>query len=204
MKKLFYPLGAVTLTAVLLLIVNLQSGATEDLDRYGQDVFGRMDFLLFFGFFGGEIFLATVSIAAILFLWFRRNNYVGMIIILLAVAGGNVLNKLIKTATERPRPGDQLAEAGYSFPSGHAMVSIIAAVVIIYLLTEKSGQTAVQIMLFSGALLLSALAGLSRLPDQAHYFSDVVGGWLLGYTYAVICLLIYEVIMKRRTVKKTM
>lgn len=196
MKKWFYPLAAVTFAAVVLLVINLDN-ELSGIDQFGSEFFGRLDFLLFFEFLGGEWFLATVSIAAVLYLWFRRNHYLGMLIVLLAVGGGNYLNKLIKTLTERPRP-DGLDE-GFSFPSGHAMVSMIAAIVIIYLITEKSGDAAGQALMFAVGILISILAGLSRLPDNAHYFTDVIGGWLLGYTYAILCLFVYEYLMKRRT-----
>ncbi|MFB1081432.1 phosphatase PAP2 family protein [Jeotgalibacillus sp. JSM ZJ347] len=196
MKKWFYPLAAVTFAAVVLLVINLDN-ELSGIDQIGSEFFSRLDFLLFFGFLGGEWFLATLSIAAVLYLWFRRNHYLGMLIVLLAVGGGNYLNKLIKTLTERPRP-DGLDE-GFSFPSGHAMVSMIAAIVIIYLITEKSGDAAGQALMFAVGILISILAGLSRLPDDAHYFTDVIGGWLLGYTYAILCLFVYEYLMKRRT-----
>ncbi|MDZ5713069.1 phosphatase PAP2 family protein [Jeotgalibacillus haloalkalitolerans] len=195
MKKWFYPLAAVTFAAAVLLVVNLDNGL-GDIDQFGTDFFSGLDFLLFFGFLGGEWFLATVSIAAVLYLWFRRNHYLGMLIVLLAVGGGNYLNKLIKTLTERQRPGG--LEDGFSFPSGHAMVSMIAAIVIIYLITEKSGDAAGQALMFAVGMLISVLAGLSRMPDEAHYFTDVIGGWLLGYTYAILCLVVYEYLMKRR------
>ncbi|WP_404408582.1 phosphatase PAP2 family protein [Jeotgalibacillus malaysiensis] len=195
MKKWFYPLAAVTFAAAVLLVINLDDGL-NGIDQFGAEFFSELDFLLFFGFLGGEWFLATISIAAVLYLWFRRNHYLGMMIVLLAVGGGNYLNKLIKTQTERPRP-DGLNE-GFSFPSGHAMVSMIAAIVIIYLITEKSGDAAGQALMLAVGILISVLAGLSRLPDEAHYFTDVIGGWLLGYTYAIFCLVVYEYLMKRR------
>ncbi|AJD90663.1 hypothetical protein JMA_13460 [Jeotgalibacillus malaysiensis] len=196
MKKWFYPLAAVTFAAVVLLVINLDDGLSG-IDQFGADFFDGLDFLLFFGFLGGEWFLATASIAAVLYLWFRRNHYLGMMIVLLAVGGGNYLNKLIKVLTERPRPDG--AEESFSFPSGHAMVSMIAAIVIIYLITEKSGDAAGQALMLAVGVLISILAGLSRLPDGAHYFTDVIGGWLLGYTYAILCLVVYEYLMKRRT-----
>lgn len=195
MKKWFYPLAAVTFAAAVLLVINLDDGLSG-IDQFGAEFFSELDFLLFFGFLGGEWFLAIVSIAAVLYLWFRRNHYLGMMIVLLAVGGGNYLNRLIKTLTERPRP-DGLEE-GFSFPSGHAMVSMIAAIVIIYLITEKSGDAAGQALMFAVGIFISILAGVSRLPEESHHFTDVIGGWLLGYTYAILCLVVYEHLMKRR------
>ncbi|WP_166786843.1 phosphatase PAP2 family protein [Jeotgalibacillus salarius] len=195
MKKWFYPLAAVTFAAAVLMIANFDNGLF-DIDQFGFEFFGGLDFLLFFRFLGEEWFLAIISIAAVLYLWFRRNHYLGMLIVLFAVGGGNYLNKFMQTLIERPRPGSQ--EDGFSFPSGHAMVTIIAAVVLIYLITEKSGDAAGQALMFAVGILISVLAGLSRLPEEAHYFTDVIGGWLLGYTYAIVCLLVYEYLMKRR------
>jgi len=201
MKKLFYPLAVITLLASILIIAGIQTNAVESIDQFGAKAFGNQTFLSFFGFLGAEVFLGTISILTVLFLWFRRNNYIGMVIVLLAVAGGNVLNKGIKSWVERERPVMGFSEHSYSFPSGHAMVSIVAAVVIIFLLTEQVAQHSTTILLFCAGIILSILTGLSRISDGAHYLSDVAGGWLIGYTYAILCLLLYEWLLKRRSLR---
>lgn len=201
MKKLFYPLGVVTLLASILMIAGIQTNAVKSIDEFGEKTFSDKAFLSFFDFIGTELFLGTISILTVLFLWFRRNNYIGMVIVLLAVAGGNVLNKGIKSWVERERPVMEAVEQSYSFPSGHAMVSLVAAIVIIFLLTEQVAKRGAAIMLFTAGVILSILTGLSRVSDGAHYFSDVAGGWLIGCTYAILCLLLYEWLLKRRTLR---
>ncbi|KIL45608.1 phosphatase PAP2 family protein [Jeotgalibacillus soli] len=201
MKILFYPLAAVTFIAVLLLMAGIQTDSVAMMDAWGRDLFGGFAFITVFEFFGSELFLGAAGIMTILFLWFRRKNYLGMVIVLAALAGGNVLNKGIKQWIERDRPLSSAGEVSFSFPSGHAMVSLIAVVVIFSLLTEDMEKGMVKIVLFMVGVSLSVLAGLSRVTDEAHYFSDVIGGWLLGYTYAIVCLLVYERLLKRRRTK---
>ncbi|PPA72401.1 phosphatase PAP2 family protein [Jeotgalibacillus proteolyticus] len=199
MRIYFYPLGAVTLLASILLITGVLSNSLGSIDGFGSRMIDGMNFLRFFSFIGTQGFLAAVSVLAVLFLWFRRNNYLGMILVLLAVGGGNMLNKGIKRWIERERPEAGLAEGSFSFPSGHAMVSLIAAIVIIFLITEQVTNRKSQLLMYAAGISLSILTGLSRLTAGAHFFTDVIGGWLIGYTYAILCLLLYEWFLKRRS-----
>ncbi|MGD7045211.1 phosphatase PAP2 family protein [Jeotgalibacillus proteolyticus] len=198
MKKVFFPLGVVTLLAALLLIGEIRSSSIIWIDEAGSRFFGSKDVFLLFEFLGSEWFLGSLSILAVLYLWFKHKNYFAMVIVLLAVAGGNVLSKVLKTWMERDRPVSGGIEETFSFPSGHAMVSLIAAVVIVYLVSAESLSRSKAAAAYSTGILFSILAGFSRLPEQAHYFSDVIGGWLIGYTYAVSCLLLYEWLLKKK------
>lgn len=103
---------------------------------------------------------------------------------LAAVAGGVALNQLLKGLFARPRPSlaePLLPESGYSFPSGHAMQSLILYGMLAYFLAVLAlrswrAKTAVVF----GLALLVILIGFSRLYLGVHYFSDVVAGFAAG------------------------
>lgn len=198
MKRYFYPLGAVTFCASLLVIAGILTDSVTRIDDFGEKMIAPLDFLRIFDFIGNQLFLGIVSILTVLFLWFRRNNYIGMVLLLIAVAGGNVLSKWIKNWIERDRPAAEHIPDSFGFPSGHAMVSLIAAIIIVFLISEQVFSRTKKVILYSIAITLSILTGLSRLASEAHYFTDVIGGWLLGFTYAIFCLLVYEWLLKRR------
>jgi membrane protein DedA with SNARE-associated domain/membrane-associated phospholipid phosphatase len=87
---------------------------------------------------------------------------------------------LAKAGVDRPRPVDGLVDAALSsFPSGHAAYSTtwVAAAFALPRMLGLGGRTA--LLLAAGAV--TAAAGLSRIYLRVHYWSDVAGGWGLGF-----------------------
>ena len=120
-------------------------------------------------------------LVAAFFAWGKRWLYLGTW--LAAVGGGAVLNQLLKTLFARPHPFFEhplLVESSYSFPSGHAMESLVAYGMLAYfavLALKSRGKRAAWV---GGAAVLVVLIGFSRLYLGAHYVSDVVGGFVAG------------------------
>ena len=84
-----------------------------------------------------------------------------------------------KAGVDRPRPAGPLTGATQSaFPSGHAAYATawIAAALVFTRRLGLVGYAA----LVSGAIVLAAAIGLSRIYLRVHYWSDVAGGWGLG------------------------
>lgn len=148
------------------------------------------------------LFVAALSL---FFIIYPKTRKVG-ICMLLAVAIGTVLgNGILKNLVGRSRPfTDQNSpiydwwlfvgaseKNSYSFPSGHVMV-IAAAIWSCYLINRKKG---ILVLL----CLLSFLMGLSRCYLMVHYFSDVVGGFLIGILSATIS---YQVIKKVKIIER--
>jgi len=87
----------------------------------------------------------------------------------------------IKLLIARPRPaGEHLTYAtGYSFPSGHSMLSLLFYGFAAYLLLS-SGRIKRKTTLVLTAALLILLIGISRVYLNVHYASDVLGGFIIG------------------------
>lgn len=104
------------------------------------------------------------------------------------------LNSLIKGLIERERPAGPwlIEETGFSFPSGHAMVSIIFYGLIGYLVwvNVRSGRKAAWLVPVLTVALIMCI-GLSRIYLGVHYPSDVLAGFaaggagLIGYIMAI-------------------
>ena len=134
--------------------------------------------------FGGAIFL---SIATVMLFLFIKNKKIGLSIIsnIVIIA---VLNQLLKRILQRPRPTEFriVEETGYSFPSGHSMVSMAFYGYLIYLIYRYIKNKYVKWILITILSILICLIGISRIYLGVHYTSDVLGGFLLSISYLVI------------------
>lgn len=168
----------------------------HDMEIFGEDYLltnmGEMNVLEPFSVIGTELVIGIATIALILFLWWVKKDYAGIITVVVLVAGSNVLNKAIKGWMERERPPFSHGEEGFSFPSGHAMVGIVFLLVIAYFISKEISTMGMKITIFTLAVILSLLAGFSRVAEQAHYPTDVAAGFLLGYSFFVLCIFLYE------------
>lgn len=109
------------------------------------------------------------------------------------LVGVVVLNQLLKFIVQRPRPdGFRLvAESGYSFPSGHSMVSMAFFGLLIWMIWRFHRRDAMRVVWCVVFGLVIVMVGVSRIYLGVHYASDVVAGfcvsimWLVLYTRVV-------------------
>lgn len=129
----------------------------------------------------------VVSALAVPFYWFVRRDRAGArtaLLVLAAFAGSGILVNLLKFLFGRTRPGI-FYDAGVSaflgptwdsairsFPSGHATTVAVAASLVVLLAPRW------QLPVLAGAVLV----GLSRLLVGYHFLSDVLAGFVLGWT----------------------
>ena len=134
--------------------------------------------------FGGAIFL---SIATVMLFLLIKNKKIGLSIISNIVII-TILNQLLKRILQRPRPTEFriVEETGYSFPSGHSMVSMAFYGYLIYLIYRYIKSKYVKWTLITILSILICLIGISRIYLGVHYTSDVLGGFLLSISYLVI------------------
>ncbi len=134
--------------------------------------------------FGGAIFL---SISTVMLFLLIKNKKIGLSIISNIVII-TVLNQLLKRILQRPRPTEFriVEETGYSFPSGHSMVSMAFYGYLIYLIYRYIKNKYVKWTLITILSILICLIGISRIYLGVHYTSDVLGGFLLSISYLVV------------------
>lgn len=82
----------------------------------------------------------------------------------------------------RPVVQDPISHApGYSFPSGHALnTMVVGAGAIVLGWHATRGRPWLRAALLGGATALVLLTGFDRVGLGVHYVSDVVGGWFIG------------------------
>jgi undecaprenyl-diphosphatase len=98
------------------------------------------------------------------------------------------LNAFAKVIFTRPRPIgiNLIEESGFSYPSGHSMVSMAYYGFIAYLIYKKQTNKLVKTIIIVALLLTILLVGFSRIYLGVHYLSDVIGGFLLSIIYLMI------------------
>ena len=122
------------------------------------------------------------------------------------LAGIYVLNEIIKHIVRRPRPDfpHLVFEQGYSFPSGHAMVSTAFYGFIVYLLyrywhTARDSGARGRNRRNRAAVLIPPVVMFTRVYLGVHYASDVCAGLLFAIAWLT---LFYVPAMKRTLLKR--
>jgi undecaprenyl-diphosphatase len=143
---------------------------------------------------GDKIGIGIVALLMLAWLLIRKRNYLGAAVLVLSIALGNEVSKLLKDLFVRPRPElEHLVQVkSYSFPSGHAMVGMVVYFMIAYLLIEGNRSKTTKLFIGCVAAILLLLIGASRIILHVHYPSDVLGGYALGFIWVSIWLFIYK------------
>ena len=130
------------------------------------------------------IFLVVLTILLIVFI--KNNNIRKYICANLIIS--TILNFGLKNIVRRARPDEFriIEESGYSFPSGHSMVSMAFYGLLIYLIYKKVNNKYLKNFLIILLSVIIFLIGLSRIYLGVHYTSDVLAGFLLGLSYLII------------------
>lgn len=149
--------------------------------------------------FGGAIFIILLTVILIAVI---KNKKIGLSI-LTNLAIITILNQLLKRILQRPRPTEYriIEESGYSFPSGHSMISMAFYGYLIYLIYKYVENKNVKWILISLLSILICLIGISRIYLGVHYTSDVLGGFLISISYLVIYISAVNNVFCRKEVK---
>jgi membrane-associated phospholipid phosphatase len=142
---------------------------------------------------GSSGVLWTVIGAAAIVLALRRQWRLAAYL-LVTGAGALVLDPVLKSLVGRLRPvvGHPIAHgSGNSFPSGHALGSIVCcgAILLVFLPAARGRWRPTLITVIA---VLVALIGISRILLGVHYLSDVLGAWALGITWLGLTAFAFE------------
>lgn len=149
-------------------------------------------FITLFHHLGETKFIFTVSIILCIIIWIRKKDYRLIGFVILSVGGGYGLYQLLKRVIERPRPDIVDQFSTFSFPSGHAVHGLLYLFTIAYVLNRFFTSNRASLIIWITAIFLTILIGVSRITEARHFASDVIAGWSLGYSWFMLCLLLYK------------
>ncbi|MED3727587.1 phosphatase PAP2 family protein [Priestia filamentosa] len=150
-------------------------------------------------FLGSAKAVIAISILIIILMLFNKKWWETLFFVV-AVLGSSLFNLLLKFIFQRTRPSIHplITETGYSFPSGHSMVSFVLYGMITYFLVLFYVKRFVKIITILFFSLLVLLIGISRIYLGVHYPSDVLAGFAVGGTWLIICLIVLKIILENR------
>jgi membrane-associated phospholipid phosphatase len=148
--------------------------------------------------------VAVTFVAAILLS--RKRQTAELQLLLLAAIGVQILTLGLKLGFERERPffSDPLAtESSYSFPSGHASVSLAVYGTLGYIAARHASTRRAQLAALGAAALLVLLIGFSRLYLGVHFLSDVIAGFSIGIAWVALCVVLLHLRLRLKARRQT-
>jgi undecaprenyl-diphosphatase len=148
---------------------------------------------------GSPIWLGILG-AAVAVVLLRRQQRILLLGWVSALVGGSVLDFALKHIFRRPRPffADPVASArGWSFPSGHAMGSLVVYGMLAYVIIKiwPGRRTRLVAPLVTAFVVL--IIGVTRLYLGVHYLSDVLAGYAAGFMWLAACISGVELVARR-------
>lgn len=154
---------------------------------------------------GSESFLIPFTILVGIILIFVFKDWLPALLFAGGTLISHLLNKWIKVIVARERPSifiEANAE-GFSFPSGHSMITMVCYGFLMYLLVKSVSSSNGKILIQISFSLLIFLVGVSRFFINVHYITDIIAGFTFGFLILLGLIYLFEIIQKRRLLKKS-
>ena len=116
-----------------------------------------------------------------------------------------MLNSILKQLFSRTRPDvvPHLREVvSSSFPSGHALTSAAVFLTLGALLMRIANGRLAKYYCMAIAMFVTFLVGMSRIFLGVHYPTDVVAGWLIGMSWALLCWMVERMLERRAGLRR--
>jgi membrane-associated phospholipid phosphatase len=174
-------------------LIRLDTAVADRLHAVALDHPGLVDLLTgISNVFDPITFRVIATAAAALLLWKRRRRLAAWTLV--TIWGAALLGLLLKLVVGRARPDlvDAVATApGRSFPSGHALTSMVGTAVLLLLVTPLVRRSWRPVVL-AVAVLIPLAVGFARIGLGVHYLSDVVAGEVLGLAWVIVTAAVFE------------
>jgi undecaprenyl-diphosphatase len=134
--------------------------------------------------------VVPLTVVIFCFLWWQRYRLEAKFFLLNAL-GGAVLSYVLKIVFNRPRPDlwpQLISETTFSYPSGHALGSMVLYGSLSYLLIRLYPRCSL-VWRLAGIFLIVAI-GFSRLYLGVHWPTDIIAGYGIGFLWITVCIVL--------------
>ena len=138
--------------------------------------------------------IALLIFGTLLYKKQRRNA----LLFAFGVGGAALANFILKLIFQRDRPSfweSIVIEHGYSFPSGHAMVSSALVLSLIVILWNTRWR--IPTIIVGGTI--AVMIALSRLYFGVHFPTDIIAGWSVSIIWVTIVTIVAKNIISKRS-----
>ena len=150
----------------------------------------------------GPVGMPIMAVAAILVLSLRRRSFTPVILIAAAGIGSLLMTLAGKDIIGRHRPplADAIPPFEYSpsFPSGHTLNATVIAGIVGYLIWLRRHAIAAKVASLAVPVVIAVVVGLTRILLGAHWFTDVLAGWLLGAGWLALVVTAHRLYLTAR------
>lgn len=147
---------------------------------------------IFITYMGSAAVQITLATAFVCYFVFKLKHNRDAAMLACNLTGAWILNSTLKYIFHRSRPDIQflVKAGGYSFPSGHAMISASFYGMLGYLVwrsLRRKSKPSWYVILITVVLII--LIGLSRIYLGVHFPSDVAAGFAAGTVWLTACII---------------
>jgi undecaprenyl-diphosphatase len=181
-KQSLLILSLIFLAAFSLVIFGINYGLFSSIDLLVNNYFStlhnvfltNLSIVLSWMFDTITLVIVSLIISAILI---KNNKRKPAIFFSFVMLVSGILIYVLKELVMRVRP-ENIYETNFSFPSGHSVI-IIVFIGLLFMIFKKLKLNVLDILLMSFAIFVVTF---SRLYLGVHWFSDVIGGFVLGFS----------------------
>lgn len=130
--------------------------------------------------------MSIIFYIVFIFLIIKRNNY-SLFLTAISIVSTSTMS-ILKNIIKRTRPDilRLINVSGYSYPSGHSMISVCVFGYLIYYILKTYKNNYLKYLLTTILSIIIISIGISRIYLGVHYFSDIIGGYLVSSVILII------------------
>jgi undecaprenyl-diphosphatase len=175
-------------------LTRVDGSLADRLNDFAHSSPGLVRLLELVSWLGRPASLALLVGAAAVWAWRRGRRRLAVFLVVTAV-GALLVNSAVKILVDRPRPAVDhpiMTAFGKSFPSGHAMSSLVSYGSVLLAFLPAIGRRWRTPAILATALLVLFI-GCSRVILGVHFLSDVLAGYALGLAWLIGAVAAFEI-----------